>query len=230
MPLYHGSSVHSLLWSYNTPMWLMEEHPKLDLICCDFLIMIWWKSCCGKDHPGVSSVSFNKGRDRNLKYPLLRSRVVVTGNSMTMAAKMSSAICRCVICLVCDGRSSIASILFIPHPSHTHTPQVMFIGLAGLHTAFCSVQGDVRGPGGTREDGSCSAANLVLSTAPHSWCLRSVAGCFVVAHELMNGFHGTACALLTYADSIHYSDFRRLAKEQVGQCRFKTSCTTTIST
>lgn len=86
---------------------------------------------------------------------------------LSMAA-MLSAICLCIICLVCGGGSSIPFIYppsSASFPALTHTPQVMFTGLARLHTVFCWGQGDVMAPRGTLEDASYSAPALVLSTA-----------------------------------------------------------------
>lgn len=85
--------------------------------------------------------------DCNHKHPLIWSQVNATGNRLNMAA-MWSAICLCIICLVCDSGSSALPPATPPPTILTHTPQVMFIGLARLHTGLRRVQGDVRVPRG----------------------------------------------------------------------------------
>jgi len=132
-----------------------------------FICYLWWK--CGFSSCEWSWRRFfwarGSGR-RDLKHLLIQSQRATGSYNWTWRPK-SSAICLCVVCLVCDGGSSIPFIFLHPLPppplpGHVHRPGNASHGRP-LSSRWCP--SPLEGGGGNTRTGLPPGAALVLSTA-----------------------------------------------------------------
>ena len=145
-------------------------------------ISIVWMIVGYSLEPAVSLVAWPK-------HLLIWSQIVVTGNwsEYGSCVKCHLSVHR-LSCLWCREQHPLHLCSILSSPPLTRTPQVMFLGLAWLHSVLCWVQGEVRAPRGTWEDGFYSMAALVLSTAD-VW--GSVVGYLLCCSSwAVNGFLG----------------------------------------